>query len=95
MSNIQELASNFFGKFSYRGVLAVLITVGCFTFLFALLYVPIPRQNESAVNVAQGFVLSVLAMVAGYYFGSSKDKSDVDKANNVSNIIQAGTDPKL
>lgn len=89
MQQAHDLAKQFFGKFSYRGVLAILIVFGCFTFLFTLLFKPIPEANASAVNVAQGFVLGVLSMVAAYYFGSSKDQSDNVKAANVENIIKS------
>lgn len=94
-NQVKELASSFFGKFSYRGVLAIMIVLGCFAFLFLLLFKPIPAQNESAVNVAQGFVLGVLATVAAYYFGSSKDSSDMSKANNVTSILEAGQTPVI
>lgn len=90
MEKVNELARDFFGKFSYRGVLAIIIVSGCFAFLFSLLFKKIPEGNESALNMAMGFILGVLATVAGYYFGASKDKSDQEKADNVSSIIEAG-----
>lgn len=91
MEQVHDLARQFFGKPSYRGWLAIIIVVGGISFLFALLFVPIPEQNQNAVNVAMGFVLSIIGVVATYYFGSSKDKSDQEKANNVSSIVKSGT----
>lgn len=90
MESVHELAKEFFGKFSYRGVMGLTIVSGSFLFLFMLLFKPIPAANASAINVAMGFVLGVLGAVAGYYFGASKDSSDVTKAKNVTSIIQSG-----
>lgn len=55
-------------------ILALIITLGSFFFLFALLFVPIPTDNKDITNITIGFVLgSFVAGVAGYYFGSSKE----------------------
>lgn len=64
-----------------RSILAILITVGAFLFLFSLLGFKIPEGNAAVLNVAAGVVLGVLGTVANYYYGSSKDKSDVDKSD--------------
>lgn len=40
----------------------------------------VPLGNETILNVAAGIVLGVLSTVCAYYFGSSKDKSDQEKA---------------
>lgn len=54
-------------------ILALIITLGSFIFLFALLFVSIPTENKDITNITIGFVLgSFVAGVAGYYFGSSK-----------------------
>lgn len=63
-----------------RGVLAYIITLATFGFLYALLYKTIPQQNEAILNIAAGFVLSQIGNIANYYFGTSKDKSDVDQS---------------
>jgi len=73
-----------------RSILAILITVGGFAFLFALLVMGIPESNHDAVMLAAGIVLGVVASVSGYYFGSSKDKSDVDKADSEIEKKEAG-----
>lgn len=65
-----------------RSILAIMIIAGGFTFLFSLLAWMIPKGNETVLNVAAGIVLAVMGSVASYYFGSSKDKSDVDKADS-------------
>jgi len=65
-----------------RSIIALLVVILGFAFLFALLFVPIPLSNKDAVMLCSGIVLGVVVSVAAYYFGSSKDKSDVDKADS-------------
>jgi uncharacterized membrane protein len=69
-----------FGK-SMRSIIAFLVVILSFTFLFSLTRHEVPKGNESIINVASGLVLAALGVVIGYYFGSSKDKSDRDKAD--------------
>jgi uncharacterized membrane protein len=69
-----------FGK-SMRSIIAFLVVILSFTFLFSLTRHEVPKANESIINVAAGLVLAALGVVIGYYFGSSKDKSDRDKAD--------------
>ena len=87
--------SKFFELFAknVRSILAILIVVGGFAFLFSLLHFKIPAGNESVLNVAAGLVLAVMGAVANYYYGSSKDKSDVDKADSEIEKQAAGIRP--
>jgi hypothetical protein len=73
-----------------RSILAILITVGGFGFLFSILAFRIPTGNETILNVAAGLVLGVMTTVASYYYGSSKDKSDVDKSDSMIEKKEAG-----
>ena len=60
-------------KIKITDLLALLITVGSFGFLYALLFVKIPDSNKDITNITIGFVLgSFVAGVAGFYFGASK-----------------------
>lgn len=91
MQNANELARDFFGKFSYRGVIGTITILCSFVFLFLLMFRKIPAGNETIVNVAVGFIVGIgVGGVINYYFGSSKDGSDAAKASNVSNILEAG-----
>lgn len=83
---------NFFELFAknVRSIIALLTTIGGFVFLFALLFYPIPLSNKDAVMLSSGIVLGVVVSVAAYYFGSSKDKSDVDKADSEVKKKEAG-----
>jgi hypothetical protein len=64
-----------------RSIVAFLIVVFSFGFLFLIAIRTIPAANKDILQIAAGLVLGVLATVAAYYFGSSKDKSDQDKVN--------------
>lgn len=87
---------NFFELFAknVRSILAILITVGGFLFLFSLLGYKIPDGNAAVLNVAAGVVLATMNTVSSYYYGSSKDKSDVDKADSDIQKKAAGIEVK-
>ena len=64
---------NFKIKENITEILAVIITLGSFLFLFTLLFKSIPTENKDITNISIGFVIGTLVTgVAGYYFGSSK-----------------------
>lgn len=65
-----------------RSILAFIFVIFSFGFLYAILFVHVPAENRTIINVSIGYVLGVLTAIAAYYWGSSKDKSDQDKANN-------------
>jgi cytochrome c biogenesis protein CcdA len=71
-----------FGK-SMRSILGFTIVILSFGFLFVLMYKRMPAENKDIITLSAGIVLGVLGTVAAYYFGSSKDKSDQDKADNL------------
>lgn len=69
-----------------RSLLGYTIVILSFGFLFALLKISIPPTNKDIIQISVGLVLAGLGGVTGYYFGSSKDKSDADKANSVTKL---------
>lgn len=69
-----------------RSLIAFFIVILSFGFLFALIYKNVPPDNKDILQISAGLVLGVLATVTAYYFGSSKDKSDQDKANQPKQI---------
>jgi len=87
MARFFELLAN-----NVRSVLAIMICIGGFLFLFMLLMYKVPEGNSDVLNVAAGLVLAVMTTVASYYFGASKDKSDVDKADSMIEKKAAGID---
>jgi|SRR5690606_13012333 len=76
-----------------RPVLAFLVVLLSFAFLFSLIFLPIPPGNISTVNLVVGFVLGVTGTVVTYYFGTSKDKSDKDQIEMNDPTKKTGSDP--
>jgi hypothetical protein len=66
-----------------RSIIAFLVVIFSFGFLYLIALRNIPHENRDILTLSAGLILGVLATVAAYYFGSSKDKSDQDKANNL------------
>lgn len=78
----------------------------CTMFVFAaaaLLYLPIPEANSSAVNILVGSLSTLIGMVFTFYFGSSNGsamKSEtIDKVlsqsqQSINNIIPPFDDPQ-
>lgn len=85
MSKIIDLLK--FMVVNMRSLLAYTIVVLSFSFLFMLLKVQIPPANKDIIQISVGLVLAGLGGVCGYYFGSSKDKSDSDKAAAATNSV--------
>lgn len=76
-----------------RSIIALSVVWLGFGYLFTLLFYSIPLNNKDAVMLSSGIVLGVVVSVAAYYFGSSKDKSDVDKADSEIEKKAAGIEP--
>lgn len=71
-----------------RGMMAIAFVVLGFAYLFAVAFLKYPSENSGSVNIVTGVVSGILGVIATYFFGNSKDKSDQDKANNLN--MQAG-----
>lgn len=86
------MIARFFDLFAknVRSIIAIIVVLGGFGFLFTLTRVKIPEGNATVLNVAAGLVLAALTGVIAYYFGSSKDKSDTDKSDAVIEQKKAG-----
>lgn len=77
-----------------RGIIALSVVFLAFAFLFLLAVLAVPAQNKDVLVLSAGSVLTMLSGITGYYFGSSKDKSDQDKANNPNMQTGATVDTK-
>lgn len=67
------------GKLEMRGILALTTIIGSFLFLFRLMAVAVPKENETLVNIIAGaLIIGTIGSVMGYYFGNSKQNSDKD-----------------
>jgi hypothetical protein len=67
---------------SIRGVIAIIVIISSFGFLFSLLHYKIPPENKEVVTVSAGLILAGMGVVLGYYFGASKDKTDNEKSSD-------------
>ena len=77
----RRLLSRFEELMKYtRGIIAILIVINSFAFIFTLVWKPIPANNIATINLSIGFVLASLGVVISYYFATSKDKSDADQS---------------
>jgi len=65
-----------------RSLIAYLVVIGSFTFLFRLAEKEVPPANKDVLNTAAGLILGTLATVVGFYFGSSKNETDANNAVN-------------
>lgn len=79
----------------FKDWLAVLILVGNYVFLFMLLRRAMPNENRDVLMIAVGSMFGTVATVVSFYFGSSKDKSDADKAYNIRKVAEATTTPAV
>lgn len=61
------------------GVLAILLTVGFFGALVALMFVEVPESNKAIVYMMLGSIATAWAASMSYYHGSSKSSSDKNK----------------
>lgn len=66
---------------NFRSVLAVIVVLGTIAFDYMLFFKEIPIANKELLFTAFGTLNTLAGAVVTYYFGSSKDKSDKDKAD--------------
>lgn len=61
-------------------ILAAIVVSGFFALLYFFVFVGIPVQNESLLNIAVGALIGSFTSVVGYFFGSSAgsaNKTDI------------------
>ena len=60
-------------KADIRAIIALLVIFCSYGAFFCLLFIPIPKENESMINVIAGaMVVGGVGAIFGYYFGTSK-----------------------
>jgi hypothetical protein len=74
-----------------RAVIAFMIVIGSFGFLFTLVYRSVPESNKDLINISAGFIFGLLTGVGAYYYGNSKDKSDSEQAARAGTTTTATT----
>lgn len=72
-----------------RGIIAMVIVVGTFVFDYFLFFVGIPSVNKELTYTAAGGLNTMTAQICSYFFGSSKDKSDQEKATITADVKKA------
>jgi len=68
-----------------RPMLAYILTIGALGMIYMILMRVVPSENETILQVILGFVLSKFNDIYGYYFGTSKDKSDAEQQQRTPN----------
>lgn len=74
-----------------RTIIALSVIYLSFGFLYMVALRKVPDGNRDLIMLSAGIVLGVVATVTAYYFGSSKDKSDQEKADIAEKIATATT----
>jgi hypothetical protein len=74
-----------------RTIIALSVVYLSFGFLFLLCVKTVPMANRDLLMIAAGAILAALGGVIGYYFGSTKDKSDAEKADRDPSADQGKT----
>ena len=70
-------------KMDIRNVLAIMVILLSFCFLFLLALHKVPIENKDLVNISTGFVIGAsVGAIIGYYFTSSKDKNQLPDNSN-------------
>jgi glutamine amidotransferase-like uncharacterized protein len=67
-------------KQDIRNTLALMLVGGCMIFLYTLLKYKIPAENKDIVSLLGGNFFTLLSVLAGYYWGSSKVQADRSKS---------------
>jgi uncharacterized membrane protein YqiK len=63
-----------------RGIIALVVVIFACVFLFTVVRVYIPAANQNIAMFCAGMISASMQQIISYYFGSSKDKSDQEKA---------------
>jgi hypothetical protein len=63
-----------------RPIIAIFVTVATFGFGYLIVLTRISHENREVVMFLMGVFAAKLGDITGYYFGTSKDKSDTDQS---------------
>lgn len=77
MLNFLDKMSKFFTTTNIRSAVIILTVLLCFGLIYTLIFVTVPTENKTIVDMATGSVLSIgFATVYNFLYGSSKNESD-------------------
>lgn len=66
-----------------RGIISVTINFGSLAMIIILMFVPMPKNNNEIIYFLAGLWFGTHKDMSNYFFGSSKDKTDAEKAARV------------
>ena len=70
---MKEIVKEFLAKIDILQLSVGILVMGAFLLItYALIYIPIPPQNQAALNILLGIISAGVGSLVGYYFGSSK-----------------------
>lgn len=69
-------------KTQMRSTLAFLNTIGTFSLVYLMFFVKIPAENKDTVYFTVGLIVGVFVTINAFYFGTSKNEADKQKADN-------------
>ncbi len=71
-------------KVVFINALALIIVLCSFAFLFLMLFIKVPKENEALINVISGAILvGGVGAIIGYFYGSSKAQNDKNSERNI------------
>ncbi|MCC6185567.1 MAG: hypothetical protein IT256_00290 [Chitinophagaceae bacterium] len=71
-------------KTDTRSILAIIATLGVFSFVGLLFIVAVPQENVALLNTLLPMLISgIMGMAFGFYFGSSKKDGDNNEKESV------------
>lgn len=77
MLNILDKMAKFFTTTNIRSVVILLTVFLTFGLVFTLVFVDVPSENKTIIDMATGSVLTIgYATVYNFLFGSSKTETD-------------------
>lgn len=83
---LRNSISQIFSGFSTRFVIGMSCIIGCFAIIGILLFHPIPKANEAVIYTAVGIILGYGGAAVQFYFGSSKNESDITKVDQAKRL---------
>lgn len=91
MNEHLQIVTALLKRTSFKDWLAFLIIIASYAFFYLLLKIAMPVPNRDVVMIAAGVMFGTVTTVVSFYFGSSKDKSDADRAYSIRKVAEAGT----
>lgn len=63
-------------------IIAIMVIIGCFSYFFYISSTKLPADQVHTISDIKTGMISLVTMVCGYYFGSSKSSATKDESVN-------------